>query len=260
MKLSFWKLSGAGNDFILLWGLPQGKSGAALARNLCNRRLGIGADGLLVIARRSGKVHLDYWNADGSSAFCGNGVRCAALWAAAQGWLRGPELTIDTKRGPLAARLSGQGRAEVSMPAPKNLRLRRLDAPIGEKYFPAHYVDTGVPHVVVVVPAIEAIDVVAAGRSLRFHKAFGRMGANVNFVEIAGNILHVRTYERGVEEETLACGTGIVASAFVARILGFSGSPVKVKARGGSLFTVSFLDTPRLEGPGAIIFSGEISL
>jgi diaminopimelate epimerase len=257
MKTPFWKLSGAGNDFVLLSGLPAGKSGAALARALCNRRLGVGADGLLILSRRAGKVRLDYWNADGSAAFCGNGSRCAVLWAKAQGWLKGRSIVLETNRGPLNARLTGIGRAEVSMPAPKGLRLGRI-LNVGGHRLPVHSVDTGVPHAVVFVPDIEKINVAVSGRALRFHKAFGRAGANVNFVEIRKNDLWVRTYERGVEAETLACGTGIVASAFVARVLGFGGSPVKVNVRSGDTLSVSFEEGPRLEGPGKIVFSGEV--
>jgi len=259
MKLRFWKLSGAGNDFVLLSGRPRGRSGPALARALCDRRSGIGADGLLVMTRRGREVRLDYWNADGSAAFCGNGSRCAALWAASRGWTRGDEFELRTSRGTLAARLTGRGRAEISMPAPRGLRLG-VNVRAAGRSLQAHFVDTGVPHAVVFVPDIGKVDVAGLGRALRFHKAFGRAGANVDFVEIAENVLYVRTYERGVEAETLACGTGIVAAAFTARVLGFGGTPVKVKVRGGDTLAVSFEDGPRLEGPGKIVFSGEVSL
>jgi diaminopimelate epimerase len=259
MRIPFWKLSGAGNDFVLLSGLPKGRSGAALARSLCDRRSGVGADGLLVMTRRAAKIRLDYWNADGSSAFCGNGSRCAVLWAFAMGWLKGREFTLETNRGSLTARLTGKGRAEVSMPAPKDLRLGRIFNVAGHP-LPVHSVDTGVPHAVVFVPDIDRIDVAGVGRALRFHKIFGRAGANVDFVEIRKNDLFIRTYERGVEAETLACGTGIVAAAFVARVLGFGGSPVRVVVRGGDALSVSFDEGPRLEGPGKVIFSGEVQI
>lgn len=259
MKVPFWKLSGAGNDFVLLSGLPKGRSAAALARALCDRRLGVGGDGLLVLSRRLSRIRLDYWNADGSPAFCGNGSRCAVIWAAEKGWLKGKEFTLETNRGPLAARLMGKGRAEVSMPAPKGLRLG-VNVKTEGRSLQAHYVDVGVPHAVVFVPDIENVDVEGVGRALRFHKVFGRAGANVNFVEMRKNDLIIRTYERGVEAETLACGTGVVASAFVARVLGFGGTPVRVMVRGGDVLSVSFGEGPRLEGPGAIVFSGEVSL
>lgn len=259
MKIPFWKMSGAGNDFVVLEGLPKGRSGAALARKLCDRRLGVGADGLIVMSRRAGKIRLDYWNADGSAAFCGNGSRCAAVWAAARGWAKGRAFELATNRGPLAVRLTGEGRAEVSMPAPKDLRLGRNLAVAG-RVLHAHSVDTGVPHAVIFVPDAAKVDVQATGRIIRYHKAFGRAGANVNFVQMRDNDLIVRTYERGVEAETLACGTGVVASAFVARVLGFGGSPVAVTVRGGAELRVSFDEGPRLEGPAEIVFTGEVSL
>lgn len=260
MKIPFWKLTGAGNDFVLLSGLPKGRTGAALARALCDRRSGIGADGLLVMTRRgSGEVRLDYWNGDGSAAFCGNGSRCGVLWAAAKGWMRNTAFSLQTNRGPLTARLTGKGRAEVSMPAPRGLRLG-VNVKTEGGSLQAHYVDTGVPHAVVFVPDIDEVRVDKVGRALRFHKAFGRAGANVDFVEIKKNVLLVRTYERGVEGETLACGTGVVAAAFVARVLGFNRSPVRVVVRGGATLSVSFDDGPRLEGPGRIVFSGEVTL
>jgi len=259
MKAPFWKLSGAGNDFVLLAGLPKGRSGAALARALCDRRRGVGGDGLLVLSRRFGKVRLDYWNADGSAAFCGNGSRCAVIWAAEKGWLKGKEFTLETNRGPLAARLTGRGRAEVAMPAPKGLRLG-FNVKTAERSFQVHYVDTGVPHAVVFVCDVKQVDAEGVGRALRFHKAFGRAGANVDFVEMRKNDLVIRTYERGVEAETLACGTGVVAAAFVARVLGFGAAPVRVVVRGGDALSVSFDRGPRLEGPGAVVFSGEVSL
>lgn len=259
MKVPFWKLTGAGNDFVLLAGLPKGRSGPALAKTLCDRRFGVGADGLIVMTRRASKVRLDYWNADGSAAFCGNGSRCAAVWAAAMGWLKTKEFTLESNRGPLTARLTGKGRAEVVMPAPRKLRLG-LNVKTEGHSLQAHYVDTGVPHAVVFVPHIDAVNVSRLGRALRFHKIFGRAGANVDFVEIRKNSLFIRTYERGVEAETLACGTGVVASAFVSRVLGFDFSPVRVVVRGGDTLSVSFDDGPRLEGPGKIVFSGEVSL
>jgi diaminopimelate epimerase len=254
MKARFWKLSGAGNDFVLLAGLPKGKSGAALARRLCDRRLGIGADGLLAVSKRGARARLDYWNADGSAAFCGNGSRAGALWLAENGWVEGRSFTLDTNRGPLAVRLTAKGRAEVSMPAPSALSERRA---AGVK---AWFLDTGVPHAVVFVSDVEKTDVRGLGRTLRFHKAFGKAGANVDFVQKKGGLLLLRTYERGVEDETLACGTGVVAAAFAARALGMTGSPARVKVRGGDVLTVSFDDGARLEGPAETVFMGEVSI
>jgi len=259
MKIKFWKMTGAGNDFVVLKGLPAGRTGAALAKVLCDRRFGIGADGLISMSRRPNNVRLDYWNADGSSAFCGNGSRCAAVWAKAQGWTKGNEFTLSSNRGALRARISGRGRAEISMPVPKRLRLG-LNLSANGKNYHAHSVDTGVPHCVVFVDDVNKINIVKIGGALRAHKTFGRAGANVNFVEISKDKLLIRTFERGVEDETLACGTGIVAAAFVSRVLGFGSDPVKVGVRGGAVLNVSFDHGPSLEGPGVVVYSGEVSI
>jgi diaminopimelate epimerase len=259
MKIKFWKMTGAGNDFVVVKGLPAGKAGGALARTLCDRRFGVGADGLILMSCRSKKIRLDYWNADGSAAFCGNGARCAAVWAKAQGWIKENEFTLSSNRGALRARVSGKGRAEISMPVPKALRLG-LNLSVNGKNYHAHSVDTGVPHCVVFVDDVNDVNVVKIGSALRAHKIFGRAGANVNFVEISKDKLIIRTFERGVEDETLACGTGIVAAAFVGRVLGFGSEPVKVKVRGGAVLNVSFDHGPVLEGPAVIVYSGEVSL
>jgi diaminopimelate epimerase len=260
MRIPFYKMSGAGNDFVLLNGLPRGKTGAALARKLCDRRRGIGADGLLVLSRRGKHTRLDYWNADGSAAFCGNGTRCGAIWAHVHGWTKAKSFLLDTSRGSLAVKLTSRGRAEVAMPRPEALehhpRLKAL-----EGMFSVHYVHTGVPHAVVFVADLEKIDVKTVGRALRFHKAFGKPGANVDFVRIRDRVVHLRTYERGVEDETLACGTGIVAAAAAARAVGQVGDRVTVKVRGGDVLHVSFTDgEARLEGPGEITFKGEVNV
>jgi diaminopimelate epimerase len=260
MKIPFFKMSGAGNDFVLVSGLPRGRSGAALARKLCDRRRGIGADGLLAVSRRRSRVRLDYWNADGSAAFCGNGSRCAALWASASGWVKGRSFALDTSVGPLDVRLTGSGRASVRMPRPRDLKMGlRLAGP--QRAFTVHFIDTGVPHAVVFVPDVERIDVKTLGRGFRFHKAFGRPGANIDFVHLKKGVVHLRTYERGVEDETLACGTGVVAAAAVARALGKAGDRVKVRVRGGDELHVTFADGGTwLEGPGETTFQGEVIL
>jgi diaminopimelate epimerase len=261
MKLPFWKFSGAGNDFVLLAGLPRGRGGPALARRLCDRRRGVGADGLLVVSRRGTRAAVSYWNADGSAAFCGNGTRCAALWAAARGWTKGESFTLETARGPLRARLTAPGRAELAMPAPRimgpDLRLKAAG-----RSWKVCRVDAGVPHAAVLVPDVDALDVRTLGRALRRHRAFRPAGANVDFYSARGGALRLRTYERGVEDETLACGTGAVAAAAAARARGLAGDRVRVRVRGGDELRVSF-DADggaALEGPGANVFTGEAAL
>ena len=253
-------MSGAGNDFVLINGLPRGRSGAALARKLCDRRLGIGADGLLVIKRKGARTRLDYWNADGSAAFCGNGSRCAALYLSSQGWIKKRKFALKTSQGILDVRLTARGRAEVSMPEPGALEHRPRLKALG-RTFSVYSIDTGVPHVVSFVTDVSTIDVRTLGRALRYHKALGKAGSNVDFVSLRDGVLQLRTYERGVEDETLACGTGVVAAAAVARALGKVGDRVKVRVRGGDILHVSFSGgRTRLEGPGEIVFKGEVTV
>ncbi|MBI5598089.1 MAG: diaminopimelate epimerase [Elusimicrobia bacterium] len=246
----FAKLSGAGNDFVLV----PGPGSAALARRLCDRRGGVGADGLLAVRGR----RVEYRNADGTLAFCGNGARCAA-W-----WLNGG------RRGSVRFSLSGvpcsadtfPGGARLRMPdasAPRTLAVRALGRDLR-----LAAVDTGVPHAVVRTAAsrLPGYPVLVMGRLLRRHRAFGRPGTNVNFVSRSGSGLRIRTYERGVEDETLACGTGAVAAALCSGLP----SPVAVRARGG-LLSVSFTRRKDggftdvwLTGPVRLVFTGEVSL
>lgn len=260
--LDFTKMSGAGNDFVLVEG-PVRRA-AALARRLCDRREGVGADGLLVVDRRP-VLRLAYYNADGSEAFCGNGSRCAAWWMSAKGWAKGKSFSVDSSVGRLAVRVVSRRRAAVRMPAPKRARLGLSLSARGRR-LTAHFIDTGVPHAVVFVKDLGAFPVEEIGKSLRYNKAFTPEGANVDFVERARGGLALRTYERGVEAETLACGTGAVASAAVACLLGLAKSPVSLKTKGADVLKVSFnrrgksFDDVWLEGPAKIVFSGEFAL
>ena len=258
--LRFWKLTAAGNDFVLV--ASAVRAPGALARRLCDRREGVGADGLLVVRRAAGGVVLRYFNADGSAAFCGNGTRCAAWWAFAQGWT-GRRLRLRTRAGVVVARVTGRGQVSVSMPEPKGLRLGLALRVRGRRYT-MHAVDTGVPHAVVPVRGLDGLPVVELGRAIRRHRAFSRAGANVDFVSRAGSVLRLRTYERGVEDETWACGTGAAAAAVVGWKLGWTRPPVAVRVRGGQTLTVSFRTEGgaardvRLCGPAEIVFSGEV--
>jgi diaminopimelate epimerase len=258
MKTPFWKMSGAGNDFVLLDSsrLKAARAGA-LARRLCDRRRGIGADGLLLVSRG---LALRYLNSDGSEAFCGNGSRCAAAWMADQGWAARGEFDIASNAGTLRARILGRGRAAIAMPAPRLLKQTFSVTAAGRSWNVSHW-DTGVPHAVVAVKDVEKVPVFEAGRALRRHRAFGKAGANVDFVQKRGRGLIVRTYERGVEDETLACGTGVVASAAAAQAFGWARLPVRVTVRGGASLRV-FREQGHtwLEGPVQTVYTGEIEL
>jgi diaminopimelate epimerase len=267
-RLSFTKLSGAGNDFILVDGsLPRLPPAPALARRLCCRRSGVGADGLLVVRRDGPSVA--YYNADGSKAFCGNGTRCAAWWMHLRRWA-GRDFSMRTISGPVAAQITGSERVRLTMPLPKSFRWNLRLAAAG-RIWKTHFLEVGVPHAVVEVEKIDPFPIVEIGRALRHHKAFRPHGANIDFIlkSRVGKTrkpLPIRTYERGVEDETLACGTGAVASAFCAYFLYGAPSPVRIATRGGDVLTADFktvrdqLTEAWLEGPARITFQGEVTL
>jgi diaminopimelate epimerase len=251
--ISFWKMSGSGNDFILVdnrrGAVPAGE-GAALARRLCARGFSVGADGLILVERsREADFAWRFYNADGSeAAMCGNGGRCAARFA----FLR--------KIAPAHMRfLTGAGiiRAEV--------RGDRVPVQIGGSPVAAGFIVVGVPHAVLHAEALESVPVAEWGRPLRHDAAFGPAGANVNFYRVEGpRALRVRTYERGVEGETHACGTGSVATALVAAAAGLVRSPVTVRTSGGEKLRVYFrrrggrFAEVFLEGGADVVYEGRM--
>jgi len=268
MKIKFWKMSGAGNDFVLVSGRAFTSAALkALAVKLCDRKAGIGADGLLYVNKAgAGKVSLRYFNSDGSEAFCGNGSRCAAWWARGNGLVKGDDFALETIRGVLAVKVTGREKIKMRMPAVPAVALDhkgKYPAPVRT----VHFLNTGVPHAVVPLADIASLDVDTLGRLLRFHKAFGPAGANVDFVTLKGGRVRIRTYERGVEAETLACGTGITASAIALGLEHGLGCPVRITAKSGERFKVWFKAGPRcsaddiyIEGPAKTVFEGQINL
>ncbi len=267
--LRFVKMSGTGNDFILVddrpGTIPEAKK-ADLARAVCPRRTAVGADGLILLeSSTSADVRMRIFNADGSEAeMCGNGSRCLAQFACALG-AAGPEMKIETLAGVIRARVDG-GRVRVELTRPEEV-VSRGELTFADQTREVFFTDTGVPHAVVFVRDLDSAEVREWGRALRFHEAFGAPGANANFVEIlTPGRLAVRTYERGVEDETLACGTGAVASALVAAWREGWGSPVAVAVRSGEELEVQFsgkaprYEGARLEGAVAVTYRGEIDL
>jgi len=257
MSLRFWKLDGAGNDFVLLEKASVKGAASRLAKTLCDRRHGIGADGLLVVDRK--RKTLDYYNADGSAAFCGNGSRCAAVWLYEQGEGDGREIGFRGSAGAIVARILGPGRAAVRMPPARFIK--ELELSTAARRWRASLWDTGVPHLVVEVASLRDAPVETEGRALRYHKALGRAGANVDFiVPLRRRGIGIRTYERGVEAETAACGTGAVAAALAAERLGHSTFPVSVLPRHGERLGV-FREGGDvwLQGPAKIVFKGELA-
>jgi diaminopimelate epimerase len=259
---AFVKMEGAGNDFVVLDdrdGDPMPT--AAEVRHLADRRRGVGADGVLWVGRSDvDAVLLRYWNRDGGDAFCGNGSRCAALHAVRVGLVPGPELFLRTPEATLRARVEPDA-VVVDMPdptAPRAVDLGDLIPGGGA----AMLLTVGVPHVVVMVEEgdLAAVDLAVVGPRARSHPAVGAQGANVDLVARGPEgTLHLRTYERGVEAETLACGTGAVAAAVVDGG-GVAGGRRRVLTRGGDWLEVEIDGSrARLRGPARVTFEGRLS-
>jgi diaminopimelate epimerase len=264
--LEFSKMNGAGNDFIML----DNRKGAIelstseIAR-LCDRHRGIGADGVLMVepAMAGGDFRMRYYNADGGEAeMCGNGARCFARYVST---LAGPfeEIHFETQAGIIGATFI-DGRVRVAMSDPKELRTEDSVA-IRLETLSVHSVNTGVPHAVVFVEDLEGVAVQKLGSQIRHHSHFAPKGANVNFVSKVGESrIAIRTYERGVEGETLACGTGVCASAIILHELTGAPSPVSVTVQGGETLEVGFekidgaYKNVTLTGPADFVFHGQV--
>jgi diaminopimelate epimerase len=266
--LRFTKMNGAGNDFILF----DNRTGSiALDRNqiaqLCDRHRGIGADGVLLLEKPTNRAdfRMRYFNADGGEAeMCGNGARCFARFANEVGGQKG-KISFETPAGVISAELKGD-LVTLRMTEPTDLRLN-VDLPMAAENKTVHFINSGVPHVVIPVAKVDDADVRREGAAIRHHKMFSPNGTNVNFIEKRGpNKIAIRTYERGVEDETLACGTGIVASALIFAASEKSSSPITVLAKGGDELQVGFeksVDRFRnvtLTGPAEFVFEGAIDL
>ena len=266
-SLPFVKMSGAGNDFVVIDNrtLNHNLTTEQIAR-LCDRHFGIGADGLLAVepSDQSGAdFRMRYYNADGGeSEMCGNGARCFARYVHPLRRVEAERVRFVTPAGLITGEYVGDD-VRINLTAPTETKInQRADFGWGEIEY--HFMNTGVPHAVVFVPDVEKVDIVAQGRAIRRSPIFPR-GTNVNFVQISGaGSLIVRTYERGVEDETLACGTGVVASALLTHQVHAQALPLSVKVRGGDFLAVharvegdTFSDVT-LAGPATEIFSGEI--
>lgn len=268
MKIPFVKAEGAGNDFIIIdaANLPTVKNAGSLAKNLCQRKKSIGADGLLIYDK---SVKCDFkmriFNSDGSEAeMCGNGIRCIAQYAKKIKKLKKNDFDIETKAGSIAINYLKENLPRLKLTTPRNLKLN-FNLAVDGKKINANYIVVGVPHVVYLCDKIEKVNAAGLGRKIRFHKSFAPAGTNVNFVEVVSpNSLRVRTYERGVEEETLACGSGASAGSLIAFLLGRVNSPVSVTTSGGEILTV-YIEGSRekieglyLEGEAKLVFKGKV--
>ncbi len=275
-KLPFTKMNGAGNDFVVL---DNRRGQIALDQQtialLCDRHRGVGSDGVLLIETAAAGTPADYrmryYNADGGEAeMCGNGARCFARFAARLGETMPDELTFQTMAGPIRARIEGESvRLDMSLPT-GGTELDRLALENGTTFSEAYFLNTGVPHVVVPVEDVETVDVHPLGRSIRYHDRFAPRGTNANFIQLVSpEEIILRTYERGVEGETLACGTGATASALIhAELNEVEGAgSVAVRVRSGDTLHIGFrrtgpftFDHVTLGGPADFVFNGEIAV
>lgn len=270
MKIEFTKMHGAGNDFVVIDNLDRR---FALSTEqisfLCDRRFGIGADGLLLL-EPANSLEVDatmvYFNADGSRAeMCGNGARCFARYALERNLGSAGAIRFTTDAGVVAAE-TVDDLYRIELTPPTDLIIERA-VELKDGLTPIHSVNTGVPHVVRFVDNVDQADLRAIGSEIRYHHDFAPAGTNVNIAHLEpGGLVRIRTYERGVEDETLACGTGVTAVGIMAHLTREIPLPVRVQVAGGSILEVDFVhngDSIRnvtLTGPAAAVFQGTIEL
>ena len=268
IMLRFTKMNGAGNDFVMI----DNRAGEVRLQpeqivEICDRHRGVGADGVLLLENGSNGAdfRMRYYNRDGGEAeMCGNGARCFARFANKVAGAPA-KISFQTPAGLIRGELTGE-LVTLHMSEPKDLRLG-LDLVANDAKEHVHFINSGVPHVVVPVSSIEQVDVNAEGGVIRRHEMFVPAGANVNFMEDRGEKqIAIRTFERGVEHETLACGTGVVGSALVFAATEKVDGPITVLVRGGSELSVDFkrdeggFRNVTLTGPAEFVFEGTIEI
>ena len=264
--INFTKVVGSGNDFIVIDNrkMTHHNNLSRLAEEICHRKNSIGADGMLLLeGSKTGDFKMRIFNPDGSEVdMCGNGARCIALFAYKMG-IAGKKMKIDTRSGALNAEVMAHS-VKLQMSLPKDLRLM-FNLDMGGMRYEVSYINTGVPHVVRFEEDVDKVDVRKFGAIIRYHKEFSPSGTNANFVEvISSNKIKVRTYERGVEDETLACGTGATASSIIASMVKGVKPPVEVITRGEETLKVYFsisgkeVNEVYLEGGAKIVYEGRM--
>lgn len=267
--LPFWKMHGAGNDFILVDDRERRfpDDDHAYIHRIATPKYGIGSEGVILI-QPSDTAHfrMRFYNPDGNEVeMCGNGARCVARLAHEIG-AAPASMTFDTVAGLIGAEVLEGDRVRLTMTPPKDWSLHQtLELPEGARTI--HFVNSGVPHVVLEVDDLEHADLPALGPAIRYHPDFQPNGTNVNLIQITGpDSLHIRTYERGVENETLACGTGMVAGGLVAGALNLLQRPVRITCASGDLLEVDYdsveegVQNVTLTGPAVHVFEGRIPL
>ena len=269
-KIPFMKLSGAGNDFVIINNLSQVVDSTDsefmnFVTKVCQRRMSVGADGVLLVEPNEDvDFRMRYFNADGGEVeTCGNGARCISKFAYLNG-IVSKQMRFLTNAGIYEAEIVGDN-VKVGMSDPTDIRINvplRLEDDVHDVGF----VNSGVPHVVFFVDDLETTEVFDLGQQTRYHDDFKPAGTNANFINIySQELIEIRTYERGVENETLACGTGSIASAIVSASLGKVKSPVSVKTASGVILKIHFdlenevAKNVYLEGDARVIFAGELT-
>jgi diaminopimelate epimerase len=269
MSIIFTKMSGSGNDFIIVdnrESVVKTPEKRDFVIKVCIPKISVGADGVIFIENsEKADFKWDFYNADGSSAeMCGNGCRCIARYAYEKK-IASEKMTFETTAGIIRADIKGSC-VRVKLTNPENLQTN-LPIVLNGRNYQVDSLNTGVPHAIIYTSDIMTEDVCGIGREIRSHTVFSPAGTNVDFVQKQGtNELRIRTYERGVEDETLSCGTGVVASALLASRAGLVQPPVRVQTQGGDFLTVDFKATKEgekfgevfLEGPAKLVFEGTI--
>ncbi len=260
-------MSGSGNDFLIIdnrENVIDENDLPVFIKKVCQRKMSVGADGFILI-EKSELVDFKwrFFNSDGSLAeMCGNGARCAARFAYLKG-IAGRKMSFETIAGLVEAFITEEG-AKIKMPDPKDIFLDYL---LELKHGPisVNSINTGVPHVVIPVDNLEQVDIVKQSRQIRYHKQFSPAGTNVNYINIlTDGTVAIRTYERGVEDETLACGTGSVAGAIIMAHKKEVTSPVRVLTRSGNYLNIHFksengnFSHVYLEGDARVVYEGKL--
>ncbi len=269
-KIPFMKLSGAGNDFVIINNLNRVVDSTkqdfmTFVTKICERRMSVGADGILLVETSDDvDFRMRYFNADGGEVeTCGNGARCISKFAYLNG-ITSEKMRFLTNAGIYDAEVVGDN-VKVGMSNPTDIRIN-VPLRLQDSVHTVGFANSGVPHVVFFVDDLESTDVFDLGQQTRYHNDFKPAGTNANFINIhSQELIEIRTYERGVENETLACGTGSIASAIVSAKLGKVQSPVSVKTASGVILKIHFeleddiAKNVYLEGDARVIFVGELT-
>jgi len=265
--INFSKAVGTGNDFIVIDNRENiVKDPISLTKRMCKRKHSVGADGVLLLEKSSSSdFKMRIINPDGSEvSMCGNGARCAAMYAFKNTWVK-EYFSIETDAGILEAAII-EGQVKLKMTDPVDLEQTK-DILINSETINGYFINTGVEHFISFVDDIENVQVKKTGKEIRDHETFTPAGTNANFVKVIGdNDIIIRTYERGVEDETLACGTGATASAIMANIVKGVRSPVNVLTRSGEYLKIYFnvdgdqVTEVYMQGPARIVYNGTIDI